>query len=141
MHEDDWRQLELVASRFEPEIAVELEAIRAVHAERRGVGFERLHVRKLIEEPLAGVGLGLDEVRAAIGGEVGHRELTFGGAPGVVAGGFAFVVEPGAVYGREDGDRVACLGIARGFEPATFSALAKAHSLLIVDWCHARIIR
>lgn len=140
LHPDDWRQLELVASRFEPEIAVELAAIRAVHAERRGVGFERLHVRERITEPLAGVELELDEVRAAIGGELARRELAFEGAPGVVAGGFAFLVESGVVYGHEERGLVHCIGIARGADSSRLTALAKAHSLVIVDWCQARVL-
>jgi hypothetical protein len=139
LHEDDWRQLELVAARFEPEIAVELEAIRAVHAERRGVGFVRLHVRERIVEPLANVELRLDEVRAAIGGEAARRELAFSGSPGVVADAFVFVVGQGAVYGREERGRVTCLGIARGLDPTMLAPLAKAHALLIVDWCRAEI--
>jgi hypothetical protein len=139
IHEDDWRQHELVAERFAPEIAVELEAIRVVLGERQGVGFARLHVRERIPEPLAGVELRLPDVRAAIGGDVARRELAFSGTAGVVDGGFAFVVgDAGAVYGREHGDRVVALGFARGVEPTAFAPLAKAHALAIVDWCRAR---
>ncbi|HWO17127.1 MAG TPA: hypothetical protein VNO30_00065 [Kofleriaceae bacterium] len=97
------------------------------------------HVRERIPEPLAGVTLGLDEVRAAVGGEAARRELGFSDAPGVVAGGFAFLVEAGAVYGCEDRDRVTCIGIARGFDSSRLTALAEAHSLVIVDWCQARV--
>jgi hypothetical protein len=45
------------------------------------------------------------------------------------------------VYGREDAGRVACIGMYRVPElEGPLAGLAAAHSLVIVDWCAARIV-
>jgi hypothetical protein len=139
LHEDDWRQVELVSSRFEPEIAAELAAIRVIYAARKGVAFEKLHVREHIPEPLAGVALSVDQIKAALGGDVARRELAIRDTPGVVEGGFAFLVDGGAVYGYELNDRVACICVHR-MEPDVLFELASAHALVLVDWCAAAIL-
>ncbi len=141
MHEDDWRQIELVSARFAPEIAVELAAIRAVHAEdKRGPGFTRLHVRERIPEPLAGVELTVADLglaaprRDIVLGPVGGRQ-----AP-LVIGGFAFEVGDSVIYGREDTGRVVALGI-RGPDTRLLVALARAHDLVLVHWVVAEALR
>lgn len=140
LHEDDWRQVELVAARFDAELAAELAAIREVRAQRRGAGFPRLHVRSRLAEPLAGVELRVADLRAALGPDVALRALAFGDGPGVVAGGFALVAGEGAVYGREEGGRLACLCLANGCDPAPLAALARAQGLRLVDWCAAELV-
>jgi hypothetical protein len=136
MHEDDWRQHELIASRWQPEIASELAAIRAIHAARVGVGFPHLHVRKHVPEPLSGVELALSEVERALG-EVVRRDLAFGGQPGIVEGGFAFVRGDGAVYGLAQDGLVTVLGVKGATTAAALAALASQHALVVVDWCRA----
>lgn len=138
LHEDDWRQRELVASRFEPEAAAELAEIRAVHAERKGAGFPRLHVREHIPEPLAGVELTAVDVQRALG-EIARRPLGIGA--GVVPGGFAFVGDDAAIYGREVDGRVVVLAASAPEQLARLTALAIEHDLLIVDWCRAMMQR
>lgn len=135
IHEDDWRQIELVAPRFEPEIVAELAAIREVFTERVGPGYRRLHVRERIPEPLAGTALTVDDVNSGA-----RRALGIGDSPGIVVGGFAFDVEGGAVYGHEDAGHVVALGIWRA-APEVLRDLARAHRLFIVDWCAAKLIR
>jgi hypothetical protein len=136
LHEDHWRQRELVSSRFEPEIAAELAEIRKVHAERKGAGFARLHVRERIPEPLHGVTMTIDDVARAVGTAV-RCPVTFERHAGIVRGGFAFVREGLAIYGREDNGVVRALAIADG-DSAPLAALARQHRLVIVDWCAAR---
>jgi hypothetical protein len=135
LHEDDWRQLELVSAELEPAIEAELAAIREIRAEREGVGFRRLHVRERIPDPLAGTDIALDTVRRGR-----RRDLGFAGGAGIVVGGFAFDAGDGAIYGREDGGRVVVLGAWRT-EPGMLVDLARAHRLVIVDWCAARMGR
>lgn len=135
IHEDDWRQIELVAPRFEPEIAAELAAIREVIAERTGPGYPRLHVRERIPEPLTGTSLTIAEVSRGA-----RRALRIGDSAPIVAGGFGFDVEGGAMYGREDAGRVVVVGV-QGAAPEALHDLARAHRLFIVDWCAARLIR
>ena len=53
IHEDDWRQVEFISNRLLGDIAAEINSIKAIHAtSRQGSGFNKLHVRKLIEEPI-----------------------------------------------------------------------------------------
>lgn len=136
LHEDDWRQHELIASRFEPEIVAELAQIRAVFESRKGVGFQRLHVRELIPDPLHGITLALADVQNALG-EVVRRNVSFGGHAGIVAGGFAFVHDGGQIYGREEDGFVRVLAIANG-DAARLGRLVNDHGLVEVDWCRAR---
>jgi hypothetical protein len=135
IHEDDWRQLELVAARFEPEVVAELAAIREVHAERDGAGFRRLHVRERIPQPLAGTELPLASVSRGP-----RRHLAFEGSSGIVAGGFAFDATEGALYGREE---AGCAVVVAAWRAPldVLAAVARGRQLLIVDWCHARMIR
>lgn len=135
LHEDDWRQVELIAADLEPAIAAELAEIRRVHAERDGIGFRRLHVRERIPEPLRGTAIGIDAV-----GRGRRRPIGFRDHAGVVTGGFAFDVDDGAIYGREDGGRVVVLGAWRA-DPEVLIELARAHGLVVVDWCAAALIR
>ena len=140
MHEDDWRQIELIAARFEPEIAAELAAIRTIHAEHRsGPGFTSLHLRERIPAPLAGVALTLAELGLA----GPPRAVAIGPVSGpraAVAGGFAFEVANGVIYGRDDRGVVA-LGLAPGTDPAPLAAVARTHDLVLVDWCRAELRR
>jgi hypothetical protein len=135
MHEDDWRQRELVSARFAPEIAAEVAAIRAIHTEHRsGPGFTQVHVRERIPEPMAGVGLAVGEL-SALGARRPLAIEAGGGPPVEVVGGFAFEVETGVVYGRLEGDVVVALGLAPGTDPAPLTNLARAHDLVLVSWC------
>jgi hypothetical protein len=135
LHEDDWRQHELVTAQLEPEIAAELAEIRKVHAERKGPGFERLHVRERIPEPLRGASIPIAEVEQVLAGAT-RQPVTFNRHAGSVRGGFAFVRGDSAIYGREDGGVVRVLAIAGG-EATPLVALAKRHGLVIVDWPRA----
>jgi len=110
-------------------------AIREVHAEREGMAYRRLHVRERIPEPLAGVAL----TRRAVG-QGAHRLLGFDRSPGVVAGGFAFDLADGALYGREEAGRVVVVG-AWGAAPEVLTGIARPHKLIIVDWCNTHMIR
>lgn len=106
-----------------------------VFAERTGSGYRRLHVGERIPEPLAGTALTIGGVNRGV-----RRALRIGDSPGIVAGGFVFDVEDGAVYGREDAGRVAVLGVWSA-APEVLRDLARAHRLFIVDWCAAKLIR
>lgn len=137
LHEDDWRQREFVAATFRAEIAAEFEMIRAARASRMGIGYERLHVRERITEPLAGVSLPLAAVRAAVGNPP-RRSVSVGGETamggGLVVGGYAFAVDGGVVYGREEQDRVVTLALAEHADAQPLAGLAAEHALVLVDW-------
>lgn len=130
---DEWRQVELVAPKFEPEAAVELAEIRVVREERDGPGFARIHVRERIPAPLEGTAIQASELAGA------HRLLAVHDHPGsLVTGGFAVAIGDVTVYGREVDGRVVELGVD-GAAPDALLALADRHGLLVVDWCAARM--
>ena len=138
MHEDDWRQHELVSSRFEPEIAAELADIRKVHEDREGMGFKTIHVRSRIPEPLGGRTITLADLTAALGDPT-REGVSLGGS--AVTGGFAFAIGDGHVYGREDGGLVREIGVDHGTDPSGLAAFARANQLVLVDWCAASVER
>lgn len=138
MREDDWRQLELVAVALAPVVEAELAEIRSVYEDRVGPGFKRIHVRERIVSPLEDVQLGVDDLARALGNPP-RRDLTVYQDPGgIVTGGFAFSMEEGVVYGREDAGHVLALGVD-GELPAELAELADHHALLVVDWCRAAV--
>jgi hypothetical protein len=146
LHEDDWRQRELIAARFEPEIEAELSDIRTIYAEqRRGPGFASLHVRKRIPEPLAGVSLAVGDLDD-LGMRGARRSVAIGTADrakgSVVVGGFAFPLGGGMVYGREEAGAVVALCLdGDADDPSALAALAHAHDLVLVGWCSAEVLR
>ena len=140
MHEDDWRQHELVSARFDPEIAAELADIRKIHDERPGssFGFKNIHVRSRIPEPLAGREVSLADLIAALG-DPAREAVALAGS--VVTGGFAFAIGDGYLYGREDGGLVREICVAGGTDPSGLAAFARTNQLVLVDWCAASVER
>ena len=138
LHEDDWRQHELVSARFEPEIAAELADIRKIRDDRTGPGWKTIHVRSRIPEPLGGRTIALADLAAALG-DPAREALALGGT--TVAGGFAYAIGGGFVYGREDGGLVRELAVARRTDPSGLAAFAGANQLVLVDWCAASVER
>ncbi len=151
IHEDDWRQMELIAEEFETVIAGEIEAIRAVtEGPEGGTGFEAIHVRHGVPNPLAGREITLDRLRERFprGGRL-FDGLTFDGEAHPVAGGFA-VQTPGRLllYGLLAGERLEVLGVIlpppAGEANADVERLftfAKDHRLLFVNWCGRQSLR
>lgn len=140
MHEDDWRQHELVAARFASAIAAELAEVRAIRAtQRSGAGFRTLHVRTRIPEPLAGTTLTLAEL-----GLDERRPIALGPARGpgkAVASGFAAVSDGCEVYGRVAAGQVVALGLRSGIPGQRLAAVAVAHGLVLVDWIATTVAR
>jgi hypothetical protein len=137
MHEDDWRQVELVSSALRATVLAELEGVRRALGTRAQVGFRELHLRREPAAPLAGHRLGKgDLVQGA-----GFDGVAFAGAAGLVAGGFAVDAGDYVLYGIDDGG-ITTLGV-HGARPDAAVALAELcarHKLLLVDWCGARVI-
>lgn len=145
LHEDDWRQVELVALSFESSIEAELKAIERIFTQhRKSPGFDALHIRKELPTPLQGSWLTLADLRSALGETASWLDgVSFQGVAGVVAGGFAVKLPSGlTVYGTEKEGRVSTLalrptklGAAAEGDARLLSALAIRHQLCLVDWC------
>jgi hypothetical protein len=140
LHEDDWRQLELISLAHEDAIDEELDAIGEIHLNHRaGPGFRKIHVRKRIPEPLVPNALPVSEL-----GALSARSLRLRGSERRIPD--SFVRELGAsaaLYGIADrGDvRVLGLRVEGALEDDALKLLERLqreHSLLFVDWCSCR---
>lgn len=115
LHEDLWRQIELVDPRYQPQIDRERDAIHAVIREKQGSAFPRIHVRELIPNPVS--------IPDDLPGT--RRPLSIGGT--LVANGFAL----GEIYGRSKDGVITelCATNAQALAP-----IAQQRGLVLVDW-------
>lgn len=145
MHEDDWRQIELVALTLEASIENDLRDVARIHQKhRQSAGFDAIHIRKEVPSPLQGTWLTLDELRSYLGKTASWFDgVSFQGVAGLVAGGFAVKLASGlTVYGLHWGGRVQVLALRppKGVTGAEadmrlVAGLATRHQLCLVDWC------
>lgn len=151
LHEDDWRQCELVAVTLQGAVEEELRAIERIHTQHREAsGFNALHVRKGVPRPLEGTWSTLQELRDALGGATQWLEgVSFMGVAGVVEGSFAAKLASGPfVYGLEREGRLSVLGLRREQRPGPareddarrLAALATQKGLCLVDWCRVELL-
>lgn len=148
LREDDWRQLEVVSRRLEAAVESCLREIRHVLVEeRRGAGFTRVYARKEVPNPLEGVTLRLADLRDRVLGD--HPDsrkfhgVSFEGASGVIAGGFALRTPPGlTLYGLQDRGLVhtlAMVDVPSAWEDPFFRLL-RDFDLRMIDWCRAQTL-
>ncbi len=145
LHEDDWRQTEFVSAQFESEIAEEFADIRQIWDSKGDkAGFEKVHVRKRIPEPMAGCALGLDGLRGALSAQKRFDAVGFLRTAGTIPQSFAWVIcENLTVWGIADADGKVlhlCLsGLPGERDAASVSAalgsLTEPYALHFVDWC------
>ncbi len=143
VHEDDWRQSEVVSSRFASLIDSEFQAIRRIYEnEHAGVGFRNLHIRSAIPEPLAGVALTLDMLRSEFSAVHEFDGVAFDHAAGVIPHGFAFRNPTGLiVWGQTDAQGHPLVVCLRNVNACTLSvsfdaidAWLDTYRLVWVDW-------
>ncbi|MBA4076310.1 MAG: hypothetical protein C0508_14800 [Cyanobacteria bacterium PR.023] len=154
MHEDDWRQVELVSNSLSAEIAAEFSAIAKIFENRRGDGaFPTIHAREGVEGPLAGADVSLSELRGFEEGMVfdgvsfAQPGINAAQIKSVVGGGFALQVAGGMVlYGqvvKDPGGKelINALAVADAkpsnleLAATTIAQLCQEHNLVLVDWC------
>jgi hypothetical protein len=143
LHEDDWRQVELVSSEVVDLVDAEIAEISRVHQEARVEwGWSRMHVRREPARPLGKTRIALDRLHARFRTDVRRFDgLRMKGEEGLVQGGFAF--ETGSllvVYGQAEHGILTCCGIVPRSAPADAAPLAEfcdEFSLWLVDWCRA----
>jgi len=144
VHEDDWRQQELISGSYSESIDIEMAAIRNIYAtEHAGIGFKNIHLRSSIPEPLAGVTLSLRDIQTKLGVAHLYRGVAFSSMHAVIQRGYAFRTSNGLIlWGQlrtNDEVTVACVGGLQDVEIRveslqTFDALMAANNLLFVDW-------
>lgn len=146
LHEDDWRQAELVSTAYADEIRTELRAIQGIvdehatsDAEGRLTGFDEIHVRRAPETPL-GTGIAVRDMWALLPApDHVYDGVAFRDGP--VAGSFAAVLGSVLLYGLADEARVTVLALAprpgTELESATagLGRVLDTFGLVAVDWC------
>ncbi|MFI5528359.1 hypothetical protein ACIA8O_07320 [Kitasatospora sp. NPDC051853] len=153
IHEDDWRQTELVERRLLAGVEAELRAVRRIRDEcshrvgdedTASWGFREIHLRRGPVEPLVGA-LSLDRLYELLPVSRTYTGVSLRDGQGRVAGSFALEVAGGAgpvtLYGRCFGERVAALALRAEVAPDAVPGLARLmaeHDLLLVDWCTGR---
>jgi hypothetical protein len=141
LHEDDWRQVELVARELGGVVEAQLASVRRIRAAHRGPGFKELHVRTQPTSPLVERHLTLDALARALPGARPYDGVSFANAAGLVRDGFAYDAGDLQVYGVAPDGIITTLAV-RPAEPAAhgrLDELAGEHALLVVDWCAAAV--
>jgi hypothetical protein len=150
LHEDDWRQVEIVAMVQQEQIDAELAAIRRIYEEQRTEEgyFRAIHVRAGLAEPLAGTAITLAELIAAFDPPPPSRldGIAYRDVAGLVANGFALRLLSGiellGVVDEAGHVAVLCLSHARPNNamerdlPA-LSRFAQSHRLCLINWYRA----
>ena len=144
IHEDEWRNIELVSLDYEVDINTYLHEILRIHQEERsGIGFKRLFVREGIEFPLESAPIPAAELENVFQIVKRYTGLSYQGADGIVTRSFAFTTQGGIVfYGRQQNGGMQELCIAEcnlnekiEQDVNALEFLMAKYSLCFVDWC------
>ncbi|MDX2819430.1 hypothetical protein PV410_44170 [Streptomyces sp. PA03-5A] len=150
VHEDEWRQAELVERRCAAQVEAELADITRIfreHARTVGEGeeavqvFDELHLRETPAEPLTGA-LTRQRLFDVLPASHTYAGVALRDGQGRVADSFAARVGPVTVYGRCAGDRVVTLGLTPAARATVavpgLAQLMREFGLVLVDWCAPR---
>ncbi|MDG4786169.1 hypothetical protein O7626_09550 [Micromonospora sp. WMMD1102] len=155
LHEDDWRQVELVSADLVDEVQAELRAVRRSfeqHARRdeqgRVYGFRNLHVRSNPVNPLSRPVSRSRLLGRLPAGARNRGGIGFRGQRGIVPSSFAVNVGRVLLYGLTDGDALAVLAVRTepgAAEPqpelvAALESVMREADLLLVDWCRVALV-
>jgi hypothetical protein len=142
LHEDSWRQVELVSRIHTAAVHAELAAIERILQARSGPGFRDLHVRRQPTSPLVECHLTAAILERALPGAGPLDGVGFGSPPEVIEGGFAYAAGDMRVYGVSVDGVAMCLGLSRvaATVPPALKGLIADHGLMLVDWCAARVV-
>jgi hypothetical protein len=151
LHEDDWRQVELVCRSQQGEIEAGLAQIRRIYTDARTAEgfFRELHVRKEVARPLEGCRLTVNDVGRYFGSWTRLEGLAYRDVAGLVEGGFAGVSAAGlCLYGVASSAAVVTLGLQLAnlqpqlqHEVSSLTRLMRDHQLSLVDWCRVQQIQ
>jgi len=148
IHEDDWRQVELVSQSQSKLVACEIASVRAIYEHKRNdTGFTALHLRSQFNA-LENCQLSVHDLKAKLGCQSTYAGISYfldhTKSEGLVKDGFAFQGAGGlTVYGVEAGGYATSIGIVpQGVNDvagaaSTLLKLLKEHKLSLVDWCRA----
>lgn len=155
IHEDDWRQIELISAQQEPAVLVSLKHISSILADQKTAsgGYKKLHVRSEIAQGISDE-VESSEVFAALGADSPTQSflefdgLSFLHLGGLVANAFALRSPQGLyIYGTANDTAITNLCLLRcrtsvrpDRDAAAITSLMKKHNLLFVDWCEHTVV-
>ncbi|WP_326796816.1 hypothetical protein OG946_16260 [Streptomyces sp. NBC_01808] len=154
IHEDGWRQAEMVSRQLAGQAEAEMRAIREIFRQHsRVIGedassvrvFDRIHLRRTPTAPIS-TEVSLRRLSELLpGGGRPYAGVRFRDAPGRVVDSFAIASDPLVVYGQAQGDRVTTLCLVPSPDAAAESAAGLAQAmrefdLLLADWCSGRLL-
>jgi hypothetical protein len=148
LHEDDWRQVELISADQIKRVHQEISSIREIHEKHRvESGFKSLHVRKLITTPLAAATISLQELKKHFG--VGHEYagVAFNRTAAVIRNGFAFRASNSWLFWGQmtKNGTLSIVCIRADGEPSPIASrdlesFLFTHRLLFVDWARLDVV-
>lgn len=146
LHEDDWRQLELVARQHAEDIEEEMLAIRQIHEHHSvGDGWNHVHCRSKPDPPIP-ASFDVQDICRFLGSNAPIRGVTYTGAQKTIATGFSIMPCSGlTLYGLSRNDGVTVLGIVKETQTtvpnaavASLSSLAQEYELDLLHWCRCQ---
>lgn len=142
IHEDDWRQREFISKKYDLEIKQELNAIVEIYEKHRvGVGFDKVHLRGSIANPLTDKNIRFEEFNQGL--NITKISDGFGLAGGgKVKNSFAFQIAPETTfYGQTENGSITVMCV-QGDENSIQSIrkITEQYSIVFVDWCKAELI-
>lgn len=146
LHEDDWRQFELVANENSIAIKEQFAAIRKIHEDHSAeIGWEKVHNRTAPDPPIPG-SFTIQRLQQVLGEKFERAGVTFIGEKFQMNGGFSLKIEGEiALYGELQDDNVIVLGISEmhclGVTDESINALVKlaqSYDLELVHWCRCQ---
>jgi hypothetical protein len=146
LHEDDWQQFEFVSRQLVSEIDQEIESIRQIYAhESVGVGFRKLHVRKLIKKSIA-CDFTLSDIMEILGIQAASNGVTYQRATSQIEAGFSITAPDGLrLYGLTENSTISVLAIAEEVlehppeqSIVALQSLASKFDLELLHWCTCR---
>lgn len=159
LHEDDWRQVELVSAQYERAIDAEMADIEAIvrdHSVKidEGRAYKQIFIRQRIKAPIASP-VPMSDIKAALpenswtfGGVGFEKSAPAAGSGALIPNSFAFDLRVCVIYGQMVDGAAAVFGLKFGagaygdsaVVAAFLDRLISAHSLVLVDWYWRRKI-
>ncbi|WP_010249394.1 hypothetical protein [Acetivibrio cellulolyticus] len=153
IHEDDWRQVDIMPVSKMDLIVDNLMAIKDIY-EKRAIQngdiivFKELHIRAGLDTPFDKHRLELQAILSDFSVLSDFEGLSFKGVAGLIEGGFAVAIAEGlTLYGLQRSNLIASLSIhytnRENFEKETVKMVEvfAKHSLCMVDWCRMDVFR
>lgn len=138
LHEDDWRQVELLPRTLP--IHEDFSQIQAILTASEGAGFRQIHIRR--HEPA--LTMSLELLESALGASV-SKGVTFRGALAPILDGFSAERDGVTIYGRAPGGVVCTCGVyTQGMislvDMPWLRTLLSQVDAQLVDWCRGEVL-